>query len=399
MGDCESDSVCMNPSFGSAASGQGGGSGGSVYRAVEQLEDIRMPRRFALFYELQTMLVAALRKRVPDCILDSLRQLLKTPERFADYRYYVLRLVWMTRRFNGERWWAQIFWIVKRLWGYHFGSRAVICSPEIPKLNYILRKLIVLCGVRATSNVLEKNKKLAFYWVDSTKAFYPSELLAVIGERNVINGGCVDISKNNVEAVFHEVFGYSGFVDPKVHWGPAVEKGDDNALHDGRVVHCPIDRLIPGKVYMRLIDNAIDSETVEDLRVPFFNDNIPFVYVKCRPMNGRFGVANSSVRIVETRSVFSRQEIARINTFCRNFPVEYGELDVLRDRGNGRIYIVDVNKTPGGFADGLSYEDEVEALRRLWNAFTRAFLRSGNPRENSRSRTEGVRTKIAQSAL
>ncbi|MEI6713397.1 MAG: hypothetical protein WCO60_06570 [Verrucomicrobiota bacterium] len=389
----------MNSNFGGDASGQGGASEGSVYCGVGQLGHSGMPRRFAFFYELQAALVSLVRKRAPDSVVASLRYILKAPERFAEYRYYVLRLVWMTRKFDGDRWWAQSCWLVSRLWGYHFGSRTVVCSPEIPKLNYILRKLIMLCGARPTTNVSPKGKRIAFYWIDSTKNFYPSELLAAMGESKVINGGCIDISKMNVEAVFCEVFGYSGFVDPQVHQGLAVEKGDDNALHDGRVVQCPVDNPILGKVYMRLIDNAIDSETVEDLRVPFFGDNIPFVYVKYRPMNERFGIANSSVRIVETRDVFSRQEMARINTFCRSFPVEYGELDVLRDRKNGRIYIVDVNKTPGGFADSLSYEDEVDALRRLWHAFTRTFLRSGNTRDTPKSRGEGLRTKISQPAL
>ncbi len=42
----------------------------------------------------------------------------------------------------------------------------------------------------------------------------------------------------------------------------------------------------------------------------------------------------------------SGQEISNLLQFCQLMGMDYGELDVLRDRQDGRIYVVDANSTP-----------------------------------------------------
>ena len=43
--------------------------------------------------------------------------------------------------------------------------------------------------------------------------------------------------------------------------------------------------------------------------------------------------------------VFSADEITLIKTFCQKMQLDFGAIDVMRDKHDGRIYIVDVNKT------------------------------------------------------
>ena len=46
------------------------------------------------------------------------------------------------------------------------------------------------------------------------------------------------------------------------------------------------------------------------------------------------------------RQVLKPDEVERLLEFCGAIGLDYGELDVLLDNGDGRIYVVDVNKPP-----------------------------------------------------
>ena len=52
---------------------------------------------------------------------------------------------------------------------------------------------------------------------------------------------------------------------------------------------------------------------------------------------------NTTVHAAEER--FSEQELALIDTFCKKMGLDFGAIDVMRDKVDGKIYIVDVNKT------------------------------------------------------
>src|SRR3954454_7156229 len=55
---------------------------------------------------------------------------------------------------------------------------------------------------------------------------------------------------------------------------------------------------------------------------------------------------NTRVLRRSTSHVFTPEEVRQILAFARAMGVDYGEFDILRDRSDGRIYVVDVNKTP-----------------------------------------------------
>jgi len=71
---------------------------------------------------------------------------------------------------------------------------------------------------------------------------------------NMINGRCLSVSKSRVAEAFVKSFGYDLAVDPRTYQGPMVEKGEDNGIHDGRIVEGPCDPN-PQKTYQKLIDN------------------------------------------------------------------------------------------------------------------------------------------------
>lgn len=54
--------------------------------------------------------------------------------------------------------------------------------------------------------------------------------------------------------------------------------------------------------------------------------------------------------------------------------LDWGELDILRNKDDGRAYIVDVNNTPAGPPNHLSKEDKERALQQLATTFARVFL-------------------------
>jgi glutathione synthase/RimK-type ligase-like ATP-grasp enzyme len=128
-------------------------------------------------------------------------------------------------------------------------------------------------------------------------------------------------------------------------------------------------------VYQRLIDNRCSQDLVEDIRLPFVCGAIPLVYVKRRPLARRFKNLTTADTVVRPEAVLSADEIASIRRFCDIMGLDYGELDVLRDRGNGRIYIVDANKTPYGPSRVLSVREAVKAMQIIADAFNGALSR------------------------
>jgi hypothetical protein len=94
------------------------------------------------------------------------------------------------------------------------------------------------------------------------------------------------------------------------------------------------------------------------------------VYLKYRPTAIRFDSSrNNIVRLCPAEEVLSGEEIRNIGKFATSIGLDYGELDVLRDRDDRRIYIVDANNTP----TGPSYRLPSAELRRAVNILALAF--------------------------
>lgn len=192
--------------------------------------------------------------------------------------------------------------------------------------------------------------------------------------RHVVNDTHFSCDKLNVQRVASAVLGYSSAVDPLTHIGPCVVKSRVNAAHDGFVTTAPLRYADAGKAYELLIDNRASDTEIVDYRLPIILGRIPLAYLKFRPLQTRFANDNSRVEIVRPEAVLSETELSQCIAFARCAGLEYGEIDVLRDRPSGRIYIVDANNTPYGPPNGLSQSDREDAIERLHNCIAPAFL-------------------------
>lgn len=256
-------------------------------------------------------------------------------------------------------------------WIRHGGRLPVIVAfPDLPSKKTTLYKIADRLGYRLTNKTV-KNPKLVFYFEDST--FGNTQAIREhYDPGDIINLQCTDISKTYVDKLHLDVLGYNTFVDPLTYRGEVVRKSDINALHDGRIIHCPIDYRDDDAVYMVVIDNAVDQEMVMDYRVPVIGESIPHVYKKFKKKEVRFTNQVSYSELHETQAHFSEAEINQMIRFAQSMGASFCELDVLRNKNDERIYIIDVNKTPYGPPFGLDKKEE--AVTRLLEAFRKTFL-------------------------
>lgn len=183
-----------------------------------------------------------------------------------------------------------------------------------------------------------------------------------------INLRCLDISKTTVDALWAKAAGYSISIDPLVAEGPFVVKPDLNGKHAGRIVEGPLARREPGMVYQRLVDGrppdgrasggrASDSRILQ-MRVVIVGSRIILTYGKWRPYPKWF--SGTEITLPRPSDEFlSAAEQELLLRFAASIGLEYGELDTLRDRESGLIYVVDANRTPvrpRGLAENL-YDD------------------------------------------
>lgn len=225
---------------------------------------------------------------------------------------------------------------------------------------------------------------MVFVWQDDT--FVPA-LSAECVERTqgsvLINAKCLDISKARVDAVHQQVLGYSLAVDPTTYAGRMVVKSNLNGEHDGQEVTGPVADPMGSAVYQRVVDNRpanvparlAGRHVVCDIRVAIFGGQAGFAYLKYRPIDSRFSNTNSLVELVQLPAVLSTTEVEQIERYCQAFGLDYGEIDVVRDAQDSRIYILDINKTPLGPPNGLPDEQRQQALQMYCNAFSAWFVR------------------------
>ncbi|MEM0963362.1 MAG: hypothetical protein AAGK21_12590 [Bacteroidota bacterium] len=170
-------------------------------------------------------------------------------------------------------------------------------------------------------------------------------------DKPTLNARYIGSEKTKVAAAWESVCGYALAVDPLTYEGPMVEKSEANATHDGRILHGPIgpSDLVEGKVYQRLVDTEDDGEVV-DLRTPIYQGRVPLVIRKRRALNNRFEELRTaqSFELVEPDDAFTPDELRQLSEFASVMGLDYGELDVLRDRVSDRIYVVDATPGPSG---------------------------------------------------
>lgn len=239
-------------------------------------------------------------------------------------------------------------------------------TPERARPWYLIWSVSRLAGAKLAKDPTQADVVMQFE--DSTYSPNPPPLWLKQGAR-LINFGCTNVSKTRVAAASEEAFGFPLAVDPATHVGPAVEKSEINAAHDGRIIQCPATAQV-GRAYQRVIDNrGADPDYVEDLRTCTIGGRPIVVFVKRRHVTKRFLNTNTEVMLRMPEQVFTAEEMDRINAFTRAIGLDWGGVDVLRDRNDGRLCIVDANKTDMGPPIGLNLPDKLKAARILADAF------------------------------
>ena len=250
--------------------------------------------------------------------------------------------------------------------------RYILCYPQRPKPLHSFYSICHALGLTITSDP-RKSSVAVMHFEDATvRAEDP-----VLGERGkytkVINGACNDIGKEKVEDVFSHVFGYGMRIDPRTFNGPCVQKSNRNAANDGQIVECPREPE-KGYVYQKLIDTQ-EGDMAVDMRLSIFNDKLPLAYLRYKHISDRFRNTKKSVR-VPVQDILSEDEQRTIIRFCQMLGLDYGELDLIREKSDGKLYIVDANNTPYAPRAGhqVSYGEFEIFLKTASECFAAEFL-------------------------
>src|SRR4051812_2093166 len=203
----------------------------------------------------------------------------------------------------------------------------------------------------ALAHVLRRlNMRIAAFGAPAraTVAWHTGTWLSDIDFRRLpndaLNRDCTDISKTTVDRVWAEICGYSISVDPLWTTGPLVAKPDQNGVRAGRVVEGPLKERRPGFVYQELIDSR-EQGRIWSMRVALMRGEIVNAYLKWRP-DGQWFRGHEVTVPAPVEQLFAENERAQMLEFATRIGMEYGELDVLRDRASTRMYVVDANRTP-----------------------------------------------------
>lgn len=246
--------------------------------------------------------------------------------------------------------------------------------PERPRPWYLVWAVTHVTGAQIVHDPAEAD--ILFQFDDTTEAVHLPPKNARSDAR-YINAQCHDVSKSRVSEAWEAASGDALRVDPRSYHGPAVEKSELNGAHDGRIVQCPTEPL-PDRVYQRLINNEVADGLVEDLRTPTIGGKPICVFKKRRPLTSRFDNDNLHVELAWPEACYSATELAQISHFCASLGLDWGGVDVLRDKETGKIFIVDANKTDMGPPTALPLKDKLTATQALADALRDHFISGSN---------------------
>ena len=256
----------------------------------------------------------------------------------------------------------------------------VLFYPELPdREGYTIVSICHELGYQGVAT-LDEAFDLAFTWQDRAWLDPQPVLEAIAARVPVWNLWCRDVGRRRVEAAARAVMGYGLEVDPTVYAGPCAMRPVDGGR--GFLVHAPVERPEGGYVYQRLVV-CTQSGRPAHYRVSVVAGEIPVCYVLERaPMHEHLRTPVLACRIVAPDELFSRHEQALLLGVCAHLGPDSGEIPVLRDDGDGRLHVVDVDKTPGdmGLASRLRWTVAQRrfALGRLAEAFA-AAVQAGRP--------------------
>ena len=249
--------------------------------------------------------------------------------------------------------------------GYGWPSRPSRRGPSTWPTSSALASTPSWCRPEAADVVI--------YWHDTTIRPPAGPGL----DPRAVNAGVGDISKRHVHELHHQVFGYG--LEPDPHADFVLEKSDLNSQHDGSVLTRPSGT--PGRVVERLIDTHISPTVVLEYRVAVMDERIPLANARFR-LRHDFKRPNLLSTLLTVEETFTAQEQAHLVAFCRAGGADYADLDVLRDRASGRLYVVDFNPTPAGPPLNLTAVDWSvywHTMEEAWRELLHAHARRGGP--------------------
>lgn len=286
---------------------------------------------------------------------------------------------------------AQSWRIWRRITGHK--RPTIAFAPEKPRPWYFIWPVMHAAGAKLISDTSRADIVFQFEDATTTDNSVPWTKSGAI----LVNFDCNDISKSLVERVFKEAAGYDLAVNPKTHQGPMVEKSDINGAHDGRIVEGPLAEPKADRTYQRLIDNEIPGGLVEDLRTCIVGGEPAIVMRKRRALARRFMNENTEVILDTPERVFTSEELDIIRKFAAGMHLDWGGIDVLRDRDTGKIHIVDANKTDMGPPLALPLKYKLRATRLMARAFSTAFEKKRTDKKTSPMiRSQKVAQKVAE---
>ena len=240
----------------------------------------------------------------------------------------------------------------------------VLTYPELPESKSIIFK-IARHNHWALTNNLRKKCDFAIAWQNRTLRDDFPALRDLRKKMPVLNLHCNNIMKTYIDDFVYEVFGFKTRINPLVHIGPAVVRSEWKATHSGKIVQCPIATVKENCIYQIVINNKTEKDLFEDIRVPVVAGGIPFIYIKLKSPESRFETMANKVILKQPDEILSKDEQQKILEFTRIIGLDLGEVDVLRNRDDGRIYVVDVNNTPFGPPANLDKKGRMTAIEKL----------------------------------
>lgn len=234
--------------------------------------------------------------------------------------------------------------------------------PEQPAFWYNIWIDVQISGLHLCEDT--KDADIVFVFDDTTTTNV--DLSQLGSDKLLINHRVTNVAKKHVGAVFSDVFGYDIAIDPLKFKGKGIRKSDENGTHDGKVLEFPIheDKVVENFAYQRLVDTINEAGICEEFRVAYVFGRIAVVYHKFKAIERRFGTEYLDVKLKSGDDVFSQREVELLVEFCEQMGLDFGALDVMRDKHSKRIYVVDVNKTCMPVLS-LKFADQMNAHRRI----------------------------------
>jgi hypothetical protein len=97
---------------------------------------------------------------------------------------------------------------------------------------------------------------------------------------------------------------------------------------------------------------------------------IPLVIRRWRQA-ANWHAGTTRAELLRAEEAYSAEEIRHLLAFSAAMQLEYGELDVLRDKHSGLIYVIDANRTPSGPPKILAPAVALDAAERMAAPFAR----------------------------